>query len=355
MDNGPLVGRTDLKVVGGVPNMVAKLLTGIVVIRALFGNRGATETPPLASSTRPLALPRSGENTGGASPAAPGSTDHGSEPESPLELSKPDWKRALKLTLKEIKEDRVTLVAAGMAYYAFLAIFPAVIAAIGLLGLVHASSATITDFQDALASGLPAGVGGVLVDAVGAARNPSDAASLTAALVGVAVALWSASSGFVGLQSGLNVAYDIDGDRKFAAKRGVALLLILATGLLGGVPTPFIAFDAVALKIVGLVATAAAVTVLFSLFYYIGPKRESPRWVWVTPGGIVGMLLWIAASIAFSVYVDTFSSYGKTYGTLAGVIVLILWLYLSSLAIMIGGELNSVLERQKEMRGLSGR
>jgi membrane protein len=163
--------------------------------------------------------------------------------------------------------------------------------------------------------------------------------------------LWSASSGFVALQSGLNVAYDVPQDRKFIGKRAVALALLLAAGLLGGVPTPFVAGEG-AIRIVGWILTVPAVVVLFAFFYYLGPKRESPKWVWVTPGGLVGAVLWLVVSGAFGLYVSSdYASYGKTYGSLAGVIILIFWLYLSALTILVGGELNAEVERRAEQRG----
>ncbi len=92
--------------------------------------------------------------------------------------------------------------------------------------------------------------------------------------------------------------------------------------------------------------TVVAVMVLFSLFYYLGPNRDSPRWAWVTTGGVVGALLWLSVSAGFAYYVKAFDSYGKTYGSMTGVVVLILWLFLTSLAVLIGGELNAELERQ---------
>jgi membrane protein len=95
------------------------------------------------------------------------------------------------------------------------------------------------------------------------------------------------------------------------------------------------------------------VGVLFSLFYYLGPNRDSPTWRWVSAGGVIGAVLWIVASLLFGFYVANFNNYGKTYGPLAGVIVLILWLYLSSLAVLIGGELNAELERQGQRRARS--
>jgi membrane protein len=190
----------------------------------------------------------------------------------------------------------------------------------------------------------------MLIDAV-QGRDPSQSNSLWAAIIGIALALWSASSGFVALQSGLNVAYDVPADRKFVGKRLVAFALLLAAALLGGVPTPFLEGDG-AIKVVGWVLTLPAVILLFAFFYYLGPKRESPKFVWVTPGGVVGAVLWLGVSAAFGWYVDSdYASYGKTYGSLAGVIILVFWLYLSSLTILVGGELNAELEGQAERKG----
>ena len=234
--------------------------------------------------------------------------------DSPLELEAPDWRDAIKRTLKEIKDDRMPLVAAGMAFYFFLAIFPALIATVGVLGLLNVSEDFTAQINDSIRSSLPGGAGQVLTDAVADAQNRSQAASLTAALAGVAVALWSASSGVVALQAGLNVAYDIPQDRKFVKKRLVAFGLLVAMALLGGVPSPLFTFgDALVFQILGWALTVAAVVLLFSVFYYVGPNRDSPQWHWVTPGGLIGPLIWIVVALAFGFYVDNFSSYAKTY------------------------------------------
>lgn len=279
-------------------------------------------------------------------PVRPPGTAGGSpdSPDSPLDLQAGDWKATLKRTLKEIKDDRIPLVAAGMAFYFFLAIFPALIAFIGLLGLADIDSAGIVD---SIRRNMPGGSGAVLVDAVRSAENQSQEASLTAAIVGIATALWSASSGMAALQQGLDVAYDIPEDRKFVAKRAVALGLIIATGLLGAVPSPFFTFgEGAVFTALGWILTLVAVVLLFSIYYYVGPNRKGSKWRWVSPGGFLGAGLWVAASLGFGFYASNFSSYGKTYGPLAGVIILIFWLYLSSISVLVGGELNAELERQ---------
>jgi membrane protein len=272
-------------------------------------------------------------------------------PDSPLELKPEDWKATAKRTAKEIKDDRVTLVAAGMAYYFFLAIFPAVIALIGVLGLVNAPEATIDDIKSSIGSTMPGESGNVLSDAIEKANDSSQQASLVATVVGIALALWSASAGFVHLQSGLNIAYDVPEDRRFIGKRLVAFALLVATGLLGGVPSPFFTFGESALFVVlGWILTVAAVIVLFSIYYFVAPNRGSPTWHWVSPGGLAGALLWIVSSMGFKIYAGNSESYSETYGSIAGVVLLILWLFITSLSILIGGELNAELERQASQR-----
>jgi membrane protein len=270
----------------------------------------------------------------------------GPDVETPLDLDKGDWRATAKRTLREIKDDRIPFAAAGMAFYFFLAIFPALIALVGILGLAQVDAGGLVE---SIRTSLPGGSGEALAEAVDRANRPSDAASLVATIGGILLAVWSASSGMAGMQSGLNIAYDVEHDRRFVMKRLVALLLLLATVLLGGVPSPFFAFgDSTILTVVGWIATVVAVVILFSLYYYVAPNRDQPSWRWVSPGGILGAVIWIAVSIGFGIYVSTFNSYGKTYGPIGGVIVLILWLYLSSLAVLVGGELNAELERQAD-------
>ena len=268
-------------------------------------------------------------------------------PDSPLELEARDWKSTAKRTLKEIKEDRVTLISAGMAYYFFLAIFPALIALVGVLGIAHVDPSGLID---SIRSSLPGGAGTALTRAIAQADKPSQSASFIAAAGGILLALFSASSGMVALEKGLDIAYDVPKDRKFLMARVIAIVLLIATVLLGAVPSPLFTFgESTIFTVLGYILSIMAVVVLFSIFYFLAPNRESPSWQWVSTGGIVGTILWVLVSIAFGFYVNNFNSYSKTYGPLAGVIVLILWLYLSSLAVLIGGELNAELERQASL------
>jgi membrane protein len=284
---------------------------------------------------------------GGTETGTPTGSGEG-DVETPLDLEAPDWKATVKRTLTEIKDDRVPLVAAGMGYYFFLAIFPALIALISIMSLFDLDSSGIVR---SIETTMPGDSGEAITEAFRQADKPSSSTPLTATILGIGLALWSASSGMVALQSGLNVAYDVGRDRKFFGKRAIALLLLVVTALLGGVPSPVFTFgESTIFVVLGWILTIAAVIVLFSVFYYLGPNRESPRWQWVSVGGVVGAVLWIVASLIFGYYVDNYSNYAKTYGFLAGAIVLILWLYLSSLAVLVGGELNAELEHQAEAR-----
>ena len=296
--------------------------------------------------------------------AIPPQTGEGPGPDSPLELPAPDWKASVKRAVKEFKEDRGTLTAAGMAFYWFLSIFPAMVAFVGLLGLVNASQGAIDSITDVVRSALPGDAATVLVEAI---EDRETGGSVLAALIGVALALWSASSGCVGMQMGLDVAYDVHDDRKFVKKRLVAFQLMLALLVLGGAATALIVFGAplgdalrdnlpfgsafvVLWTILRWVGGIAALTGLFATIYYLSPNRDTPRWVWVSPGGILAAAIWLVASLGFSLYVSQFGKYAETYGSLAGVVVLLFWLYLTALAVVLGGELNAELERQSAAR-----
>jgi len=287
------------------------------------------------------------------------------EPESPLDLEPADWKATVKRTIKEIKQDRVTLTAGGLAYYWFLSIFPLIIAAVALVTLLELPDSTVETLKNGIETALPGEAAEILTTAVESAQNQTRG-GLTVVLIGIGIALWGASSGIAGMLSGLNIAFDVSDDRKFFKKRLLSLALLGALFVLGGAAVALLIFgqplgvwlqDQIPVgetvfvygwTALRLIVTLIFVTTLFAIFFYVGPNRDAPKWQWVSPGGIVATVVWLAASLGFSIYVSSFSSYGETYGALAGVVILILWLYLTAIAILVGGELNAELERQSE-------
>jgi membrane protein len=307
--------------------------------------------------------PRS--NQSGPDEAIPPVRDLEGGPDNPLEIPPAGWKNTFKRAVKKFSLDRCTMAAGSLAYHWFFALFPAVVAAIGVISLVHLGSSTLDHLISGLGKALPGGAASVFQTAITQAQHKS-AGALTTVILGLALALWSSSGGMAALETALDVAYEVPKSAKFVKKRLKAFVLILCTVVFGGLSSVFIVEGAplgnglsnligvhglgftVIWTIVRWVLTIILVSLLFSCYYYFGPNREMPTWRWVSPGGVVGTIIFLAASLGFSFYVSEFgnSSYSKTYGSLAGVALLIFWLYLAGIAVLVGGEINAESERQ---------
>jgi membrane protein len=282
----------------------------------------------------------------------------GREAERPSEIPPRGWFAILKRVKAEVKEDNVTLLAAGVAFYAMLAIFPAIIAVVTVYGMV-ADPAQVQSQVGEFAKSLPSGADELLtgqLENVTQAGRQSLSIGLAVSLLAV---LWTASGGVQGLVKGLNLVYDEKETRGFLKLRGLSLLLTLGAILMAVVAIALVAvfpavIDDLNLGQVGELAASIARWVVLALLalaavavlYRYAPDRANPRWRWVSWGAMVALVLWLLGSIGFSWYVDNFGKYNQTYGTLAAVIILLLWLFLSAFAVLLGAEIDAEIERQ---------
>jgi membrane protein len=282
----------------------------------------------------------------------------GREAERPSEIPARGWFAVLKRVKAEVKEDNVPLLAAGVAFYAFLAIFPAIIAVVTVYGMV-ADPEQVESQVGEFAKSLPAGADELLIGQLTNVVNaPRQSLSIGLAISLLAL-LWSVSSGVQGLVKSLNVIYDEQETRGFVKLRGLSLLLTLGAIVVAVVALGLIAVfpnfveslglgraGALAASIARWVVLAVLVLVAVDVLYRLAPDRASPRWRWLSLGAVVALVLWLLGSIGFSWYVDNFSNYNQTYGALAAVIILLLWLFLSAFAVLLGAEFDAETERQ---------
>ena len=285
--------------------------------------------------------------------------------DDPTDLDRRSWLYVLRKTVREFSADQCTDLAAALTYYAVLALFPAAIALTSLLGLVgqgtEAVDQVLTIMGDLGASGVVDSVGPTLRE-----LSRSESAGLGLVL-GLAGALWSASAYVGAFGRAMNRVYEIGEGRPIWKLRPAMLLLtavlvvLVAVALLGLVVTGPVAdevgdalgmgstlvlvFDIAKWPLIALVVVA-----IVALLYYFTPNVRQPRFRWVSVGAVLAIMVWALASAAFGFYVANFSSYDKTYGALAGVVVFLLWLWLTNLALLFGAELDAELERGRELQ-----
>jgi membrane protein len=286
-------------------------------------------------------------------------------PDSPTDVPPSGWLATLKRTAKEFKNDNLTDWAAALTYYAVLALFPALLVLVALLGLVGQYPQTTNSLLDIVGKlGPSSAVDTFRKPIEGVVQSKGGAGALLG--FGLLGALWSAS-GYIGaFFRASNIVWDIEEGRpvwKLLPLRVVVTLvgvLAVAIVLIGLVLTGPLA-QAVG-DVIGLGSTAvtvwniakwpvllAIVITIISVLYYIAPNVKHPKFSWVTPGGIVAVLVWIVASVGFAFYAANFASYNKTYGSLGAMIVFLVWLWITNLAILFGAELNAELERSRQM------
>jgi membrane protein len=284
-------------------------------------------------------------------------------PESPTDLPGHSRVAVLKRAVREFREDHVTDWAASLTYYAILAIFPAILALVAVLGLLGESATqTLLDNMRQIAPG-PAQE--IFTDAITNLQRNEGAAGLLF-FVGLGLALWSASGYVAAFMRASNDIWDVEEGRPIWKTLPTRLLTTLVLLLMLAVVTLAVTFTGPlaeqAGKLLGLESSAVAVwdiakwplilvvvMAMFAILYWAAPNVKHPKFRWVSPGGVVGVILWLVASAAFAFYVANFASYNKTYGALGGVIVFLVWLWITNIAVLLGAELDAELERERQI------
>jgi len=280
---------------------------------------------------------------------------HGLDATAPSEVPAPGWKDVAIRVKDDLRDDHVSLSAAGVAFFGFLALIPALAAVISVYGLV-AEPADVQRRMNELFTALPAEARDLLTDQITRLTESSSSSLGVGLVISVALALWSASSGMAHLLEAINIAYGEQDQRGPVARRGIAL--VMTVGVLVVVGLAVAGFGAAAalddsntvvrwlVRVVTWVVAAAVFVAVLAVLYRHGPDRDEPRWRWVSPGAVVALVGFLAITVGFGVYVSNFGSYDQTYGSLASIVILLFWMYLSAFAVVLGAELNSELEHQ---------
>jgi membrane protein len=287
-----------------------------------------------------------------------GEKGRGRQAREPGEISKQGWKDILLRVKEEQTRDNLSLVAAGVAFYTFLAVFPGIAALISIYGLV-ADPATMQEQLSQLSGVLPQQAQQVIDQQLSRIVSQSGGTLGIGLAISILASLWSANQGMKGLMSALNIAYDEEESRGFFKQNGVSLLLSFLTTVATVVSFFIIGAVPAMLGNLGLPPVLQAVVqwgrwallALFVIFglavlYRYAPDRREPRWRWVNWGSITATILWVLASLLFSFYIQNFGSYNEIYGALGAIIILLLWFFLTAYAILIGAKLNVEMEHQ---------
>jgi membrane protein len=295
----------------------------------------------------------------------PPDPDDPRKPDSPTDLTKPSLMFVLRKTAREFQQDQCTDLAAALTYYAVLSLFPALLVLVSLLGVFGQGRKTVDAVMDVAAGVVPGDAMNLVRPTIeNLVQSPSAGVAL---VTGALAALWSAS-GYVGaFGRAMNRIYEIDEGRPVWKLRPLQLVLTLGGLVLAAVAAVMLAVsgpiaDAVG-RAIGLGSVAVTVwniakwpvilvcvVLAVAVLYYATPNVKQPKFRWISVGAGFAILVWVVASIGFGFYVSHFGSYNKTYGALAGVIVFLLWLWITNLALLFGAELDAELERGRQLQ-----
>ncbi|WP_449338875.1 YihY/virulence factor BrkB family protein [Streptomyces chartreusis] len=286
-------------------------------------------------------------------------------PDTPTDLPKRSWGAVLKGTLKEFKKDELTDRAAALTYYSILALFPALLALISLLGVVGQSATQ--QVLDNIQNLAPGAARDVLTSAVQQMQGNAGLGSVMA-IVGLLLAVWSASGYVAAFIRSANAVYDVPEGRPvwkvLPVRVGVTVVLmvlavvsaviVVITGALAKEIGAALGVGDTALTVWSIAkwpVLAVLVTTMIAILYWATPNARVRGFRWITPGSFLALLIWMIASAGFALYVANFASYNKTYGTFAGVIIFLVWLWITNLAILLGLEFDAEMHRQRAVAG----
>ncbi|MBA1154751.1 YihY/virulence factor BrkB family protein [Microvirga mediterraneensis] len=349
-----------------VTTMWAVVLGWALVRLVASGERSASPSPQAGRpSSAPAQARGQARNTGSdigekqhAPPHAAAEKGRGRGADTPTEIPARGWKDILWRTYEEFNKDRVLSVAAGVTYYALLAVFPAIAALVSIYGL-FADPVTIQEHLNTVSGVFPGGALDIIREQVTRIASQGGGALGFGFIFGLGLSLWSANAGMKAIFDALNIVYGEDEKRSFVHLNVLSLSFTL--GAIG-----FILFALAAIIVLPIILNfiglgsgtewlvslsrwpilLIGVTFGLSLIYRFGPSRDKAEWRWVTPGGLVAAVLWLAVSMLFSWYVANFGSYNETYGSLGAVIGFMTWIWLSTTVVLLGAEINAEMEHQ---------
>ncbi len=282
----------------------------------------------------------------------------GEQARTPTEIPAKGWLQVVKRGWKEASVDQVPLLGAGVAFFGFLALFPALAAFTLLYGLV-ADPATIASQTQTLTASLPPEARTLVVGQLEQLASAPQQSLGWGLVLAIVLALWSASGGIGNLITAVNIAYDEEKKRGFVKDKllalgvtiGAVIFMALIVALMAGIPVVLGFLDVNGplrwvIEVVRWVLLAVLVMLALAVLYRVAPDRDAPKFRWVSAGAVVATILWLIASAAFSLYVTFFGNYTKTYGALAGVVLMMLWLWITSYAVLLGAEINAESEEQ---------
>ncbi|OSP29169.1 MULTISPECIES: YihY/virulence factor BrkB family protein [unclassified Streptomyces] len=310
--------------------------------------------------------PRPDHGTGAADEPGPGDEVERAAPDTPGKLPKGAWGAAFKGSLREFKDDELTDRAAALTYYGVLSLFPALLALVSILGLTGKSTTdkVLENLQELTA---PGAARDIITQAVQQLQGTAGVGSIVA-IIGLVLAVWSASGYVAAFMRSANAVYDIPEGRPvwkvLPVRLGVTVallvmavisaLIVVFTGGLARQAGDLLGLGDTALTVWSIAkwpVLVLLVTIMIALLYWAAPNAKVKGFRWITPGSFLALVIWLIASAGFALYVANFGSYNKTYGTMAGVIVFLIWLWITNLAILLGLEFDAEIARQRAIAG----